>query len=290
MQAVLQYIANGFMVGGIYALIALGIVLVYKSTSVFNFAIGQMMMLGAFFLWTCAEVFHWPIWISLIVAAAGGVGVGMLIERLTLRPLIGQPLLSSVLATLALSYFLNGLAIGIWGAYQERLPDFLPGENVTVGGIVFSNDLLWSFMIAIVLFIALLIFYQRTKTGLLMRATAESHLVAQARGIKVRNIFSWSWALCGFVAAVGGMMLAIRLGVSQFISLVGLKAFPAVLFGGLESIPGAVVGGLSVGILENLAGGLIAPWMMEITPYIILLLVLIFRPEGLFGEKRIERI
>jgi branched-chain amino acid transport system permease protein len=290
MQALLQYIANGFMVGGIYALIALGIVLVYKSTSVFNFAIGQMMMLGAFFLWTCAEVLHWPMWISLIVAAGGGALVGMLIERLTLRPLIGQPLLSAVLATLALSYFLNGVAIGIWGAYQERLPNFLPGENVTIGSIVFSNDLLWSFMIAMVLFLALFIFYQRTRTGLLMRATAESHLVAQARGIKVRNIFSWSWALCGFVASVGGMMLAIRLGVSQFISLIGLKAFPAVLFGGLESIPGAVVGGLTVGIIENLAGGLIAPWLMEITPYIILLLVLIFRPEGLFGEKRIERI
>jgi len=289
MQVVLQYIANGLMIGGIYALIALGIVLVYKSTSVFNFAIGQMMMLGAFFLWTCAEVFGLPIWISLIIAMAGGVIVGMLIERLTLRPLIGQPLLSAVLATLALSYFLNGVTIGVWGAYQQRLPNFLPGA-LTIGGVVFSNDLLWSFVIAMALFVILYIFYQRTKTGLLMRATAESHQVAQARGIKVRTIFSWSWALCGLVATVGGMLLALRLGVSQFISLVGLQAFPAVLFGGLESIPGAVVGGLTVGILQTVTGGLIAPWLMEVTPYVILLLVLIFRPEGLFGEKRIERI
>jgi branched-chain amino acid transport system permease protein len=289
MQTVLQYIANGIMVGGVYALSALGIVLVYKSTSVFNFAIGQMMMLGAFFLWTCVEVFHMPLWLSFIVAVTAGVMLGMLIERLTLRPLIGQPLLSAVLATLALSYFLNGITIGIWGAYQQKLPEFISGA-ITVGGVVFSNDLLWSFIIAMVLFVLLSVLYQKTKMGLLMRATAESHQVAQARGIKVRAIFSWSWALCGFVAAVGGMLLALRLGVSQYIALVGLQAFPAVLFGGLESIPGAIVGGLVVGLLQNLTGGLIAPWLMETTPYVILLLVLIFRPEGLFGEKRIERI
>jgi branched-chain amino acid transport system permease protein len=247
------------------------------------------MMLGAFFLWTCVEVFHMPLWLSFIVAVTAGVMLGMLIERLTLRPLIGQPLLSAVLATLALSYFLNGITIGIWGAYQQKLPEFITGA-ITIGGVVFSNDRLWSFIIAMALFVVLSVLYQKTKMGQLMRATAESHQVAQARGIKVRAIFSWSWALCGFVAAVGGMLLALRLGVSQYIALVGLQAFPAVLFGGLESIPGAIVGGLVVGLLQNLTGGLIAPWLMETTPYVILLLVLIFRPEGLFGEKRIERI
>lgn len=290
MQALLQYTANGLMVGGIYALIALGIVLIYKSTSVFNFAIGQMMMFGAFFFWMSVETFHLPIWIGFIISMLGTVGVGILIERFTLRPLIGQPLLSAVLVTLALVYLLNGVAMGIWGAYQQRLPDFLPGSPVNIGGIVFSHDLLWSFFLAMMVFALLLLFYQRTQTGLAMRATAESHQVAQARGINVRSIFSVSWALCGLIAAISGMLLAYRVGVSQFLSLIGLKAFPAVLFGGLDSITGALVGGLTVGVLENLAGGLIAPWMMEITPYIILLLVLIIRPEGLFGLKRIERI
>ena len=290
MEAVLQYIANGVMVGGVYALIALGIVLVYKSTSVFNFAIGQMMMFGAFFLWMFTERFGLPIWAGIVLALVGTAVVGLLIERFTLRPLIGQPLLGAVLVTLALVYFLNGVAMGIWGAYQQRLPDFLPGAPVSVGGIIFAHDLLWSFFLAMAIFVLLLLFYQRTRVGLAMRATAESHQIAQARGINVRAIFSLSWALCGLVAGVTGMLLAYRLGVSQFLSLIGLKAFPAVLFGGLDSIPGALIGGLTVGVLENLAGGLIAPWMMEITPYIILLLVLIFRPEGLFGLKRIERI
>ena len=290
MEAVLQYIANGVMVGGVYALIALGIVLVYKSTGVFNFAIGQMMMFGAFFLWMFTERFGLPIWAGIVLALVGTAVVGLLIERFTLRPLIGQPLLGAVLVTLALVYFLNGVAMGIWGAYQQRLPDFLPGAPVSVGGIIFAHDLLWSFFLAMAIFVLLLLFYQRTRVGLAMRATAESHQIAQARGINVRAIFSLSWALCGLVAGVTGMLLAYRLGVSQFLSLIGLKAFPAVLFGGLDSIPGALIGGLTVGVLENLAGGLIAPWMMEITPYIILLLVLIFRPEGLFGLKRIERI
>ena len=290
MEAVLQYIANGLMVGGIYALIALGIVLVYKSTSVFNFAIGQMMMFGAFFFWMCTEQFGLPIWAGIVLALIGTVIVGLLIERFTLRPLIGQPLLSAVLVTLALAYFLNGVAMGIWGPYPQALPDFLPGAPVSIGGIVFAHDLLWSFFLAMAIFVVLLLFYQRTRVGLAMRATAESHDIAQARGINVRTIFSLSWAICGVVAAVGGMLLAYRLGVSQFLSLVGLKAFPVVLLGGLDSIGGALVGGLIVGLAENLAGGLIAPWMMEITPYIILLLVLIFRPEGLFGLKRIERI
>jgi branched-chain amino acid transport system permease protein len=123
-----------------------------------------------------------------------------------------------------------------------------------------------------------------------MRATADNHQIAQARGIDVRRIFALSWALCGLIAGIGGMLLAYRLGVSQFLSLVGLKAFPAVLFGGLDSVTGALVGGLTVGVLENLAGGLIDPWMSEITPYIVLLLVLIVKPDGLFGVKRIERI
>ena len=162
MEAVLQYIANGVMVGGVYALIALGIVLVYKSTGVFNFAMGQMMMFGAFFFWMFTEQFGLPIWASLLLALVGAAIVGLLMERFTLRPLIGQSLLSSVLVTLALVYFLNGVAMGIWGAYQHVLPDFLPGAPVSVGGIVFSHDLLWSFFLAMAIFVLLFLFHQRT--------------------------------------------------------------------------------------------------------------------------------
>lgn len=287
---VLQYMANGLMVGGVYSLMALGIVLIYKSTSVFNFAIGQMTMFGAYFLFMFNQQFGLPVWVSLLLAVAGGAAVGWLIERLTLRPLIGQSLLSAVLVTLALSYLLSGVIMGIWGGITKQAPAFLPKGVLTVGGVGVSYDLMGSFFLAMAVFVMLVLFYQRSRAGLAMRATAESHQIAQARGINVRFVFSLSWAICGLLAAMVGMLLSQRFGVSTALSGIGLKAFPAVLFGGLDSIPGALIGGLVVGVLENLAGGLIATWAMEITPYVVLLLILIVRPEGLFGLRRIERI
>lgn len=286
----MQYIASGIMVGGVYSLIALGIVLINKSTGVFNFAVGQLMMFGAYFFWTFSVVLSLHIWISLLLALLATAILCILIERFALQPLIGQPVLSAILVTLALSYALNGISLAIWGSTPQRAPAFLPGSNLSIGGVVFANDLLWSFCIAMGIFVLLYLFYQKTKAGLAMRATAESHQIAQARGINVVSIFALTWAIAGILAAVGGILLANRLGVNQLLSHIGLKAFPVVLFGGLESIGGAIIAGLIVGVLENLAGGYIATWLMEITPYIVLLIVLIFRPEGLFGQKRIERI
>lgn len=290
MESFIQYIANGIMQGGVYALIALGIVLIYKSTGVFNFAVGQMMLFGAFFFWTFVEKLGLPAWIGLVGSLACGAILGLLAERLVLRPLIGQPILSSVLITLALSYFLGGSSLAIWGAYQGSLPEFLPLTSSHLGGIVLPADLIWSFALALVIFAILVVFYQRSRLGLAMRATAESHQIAQARGINVRNIFSVTWAIAGAIATVAGIILGYRMGLGSFLAMVGLRAFPAVLLGGLDSIPGAIIGGLIVGILENLANGYTASWIADITPYVILVLVLIFRPQGLFGLKRIERI
>lgn len=290
MEALLQYVVNGLLVGGVYALVAMGIVIVYKATGIFNFAVGQMMMYGAFFCWTFIEKFGLPIWVSLVLSLIVGAMLGLLIERLTLRRLIGQPVLSSIMMTLAVTYLLGGIALGIFGSHLRPLPRFLPHEALPLGEAVVSSELLWSFLVAMAVFGLLALFYQRTRIGLAMRATAESHDVARARGINVKNVFSLTWALAGVAASVGGILLGYRLGLSYLISSIGLKAFPAVLFGGVESIAGAVIGGLVVGLLETLAGGLINPWIMEITPYIVLLVVLIFLPEGLFGLRRIERI
>ncbi len=289
METILQYIVNGLMNGGLYALLGIGIVLVYKSTAVFNFAMGHMLMLGAFFLWTFNNL-GLPIWISIVLCLASGALLGLLIERFAMRPLIGQPLISAVLATLALAYILDAASKLIWGAASESLPEFLPGESVRLGNVVFAHDLLWVFFVAVTVFIILLVFYQRSKTGLSMRAVAESQPVAEARGIRIRNIFSITWALAGTVAVAGGMLLGYRLGVTQFLSVIGLKAFPVVLFGGMDSIPGVLIAGLIVGVLESLAGGLVGTWLMGSMPYIVLLLALIFRPYGLFGLTRIERI
>jgi len=290
MEAGLQYIANGLMVGGIYALIALAIVLVYKATGIFNFAIGNLMMFGGFISWAFMVQLGLPAWLSILSALVIAAVVGWLVNRFTMSPLIGQPILAPVIVTLALAYFFDGLVILIWGGSVRSFPDFLPGESVHLGPAVVSSDLLWAFVAAMVVFGVLALFFQRSRVGLAMRATAESHQIARARGINVERIFSITWAISAALAALTGVFLAARMGLEVTISAVGLKAFPAVLFGGLESIPGALIGGLSVGLLENLAGGFISTWVMDVTPYIILLLVLIFRPQGLFGLKRIERI
>jgi len=290
MEAGLQYVATGIMVGGIYALIALTIVLIYKATGIFNFAIGNMMMVGAFVCWSFMAQFGMNPWIALLLAVAVGTLVGWAVNRFTMNPLIGQPILAPVMVTLALAYFFDGLTILIWGGSIRSLPNFLPGDRIHLGPAVLSSDLMWAFVMALVVFGILVLFFQRSKIGLAMRATAESHLVARARGINVERIFGITWAIASGIAVLCGVFLASRMGLEISISAVGLKAFPAVIFGGMESILGALVGGLTVGLLENLAGGFISTWFMEVTPYIVLLLVLIIRPQGLFGEKRIERI
>jgi branched-chain amino acid transport system permease protein len=292
MTEFLQYLINGFMAGGVYGLIALSIVLIYKSTRVFNFAVGDVMLLGAFVLWSLLAWLNLPIVPSILLALAIAFGIGLLIERLALRPLIGQPILAAIMATLALSIFLKGGMILIWGTSQVPYPTkIFPGTSATLGTVTLPLGLLWAFLLAMAAFGILVWFFQFTKMGLQMRATAEDHQLAQSTGISVKLVFGLTWAMALVVCALSGIALGDRLGLSVGMTpLLALKAFPAVFLGGLESIPGAIIGGLAIGILENLVGGLINPNLMEITPYIILLLVLLFRAEGLFGLKRIERI
>jgi branched-chain amino acid transport system permease protein len=277
------------MVGGIYALIALGLVMIYKSTRIFNFAVGDLIMVGGFIAWEFMNAGAPPL-LAILLAIGVGAMIGLFIERFTLRPMIGQPVLAAIMVTLAISYLLKGITLLIWGGHPKIFPRFLPGKLIRMGTLFLSNELLWTFAATLLAFALLALFYKFSKVGLDMRATAEDHQLAQARGISVRRIFAISWAFAGMTAVVGGVFLGLKLSLNLPLADVGLKSFAAVIFGGLESIPGALLGGLAVGILEDLMGGLIDPSMKEITAYIVLLGVLVFRTEGLFGLKRIERI
>lgn len=286
----LQFVVNGMMIGGVYALIALGIVLICKSSAIFNFAVGEMTMVGAFLMWTFFDVLGLPFFVSIALTLIGSGFLGFIMQRLAIQPLIGQPLLSAMLVTLGLSYILKGVSTLAWGNTTERISATIGGKPLFLGSIIIQSDLLICFVAASLIFIFFFFFYKYTDIGLAMQAVAEDHRTAQARGINVRKTFAIVWFIAGVISCIGGILLGFRLGVTQFLSLVGLKAFPAVLFGGVDSMVGAFIGGLIVGILESLGGGYIAPWIMEPIPYIVLLVVLIFRPEGLFGLKRIERI
>ena len=290
MDTFFQSFTSGAAVGMVYSLIAVGIVFIYRATGVFNFAVGSMLAFGAYLMWTFFASMGLPFLLSLLIALLGAMLLALLLERLCLRPLIGEPLLSSVLLTLALSYFLDGVVVGIWGTVDHELPPIFPSSILHLGKVAISVEWIWTFCISLFVIILLILFVNRSKIGLLMRATCEDHVIAEARGISVEKIFSLAWAVCGLITTIAGILLALQLGVSQALPLIALKAFPAVIFGGLESILGACIGGLLVGILENLAGTYIASWIMEITPYILLLLVLIVRPHGLFGLETIERI
>jgi branched-chain amino acid transport system permease protein len=291
-----QFLATGLLTGGIYALVALGLVLIYKSSRVFNFAQGHILMIGAFVAWWFTENLGWSVWVAFGAAVAVAALLGLAIERVALRPLIGQPILATVMMTLALAQFLQGATILAFGAYERSLPALFPLQPLVIGDVRLKMNLVMAFGMGMLGFAVFVIFFQFTRTGLAMRATAEDHQLAQSVGLSVPRIFGMAWAIAGIVAAVGGVLLASISGLSLVLSIIALKAFAAVLFGGLESVPGAIVGGLTVGVIESLVAGLPADPALralhlgDIAPYVFMLLVLLVRPDGLFGLKRIERI
>jgi branched-chain amino acid transport system permease protein len=291
MQTFLQFSLNGLGVGSIYALMSLSIVLIYKSTKVFNFATGQMMMIGAFICWSLIE-WNVPMWFSLPIVLGTSYLLGLVVERLVMRPLIGQPLIGAMLATLVLGELLHGLGMLSWGGWQRKFATpFFPLTKLEIGGAYLSGAFIGALIVSVIIFIVAAFLYQRTHIGLSMRATAESHMLAQSKGIRVHTIFALTWAVSAIVCSLAGIILSdvLALGITESAGVV-YKAFPAILLGGLESILGALVGGLVIGLAENIAGGYISPLFAQIVPYIVLLVILVIRPEGIWGLKRIERI
>lgn len=298
-----QFFVTGLLNGGPIALVALGLVLIFKSSKIFNFAQGHILMLGTFTAWWLLTQVALPTWAGIGLALLIVMLMGFAIERMALRPLVGQPLLSIILMTLALSQVMQGGAILLFTAQQRRFPQLFPLEpyrlpEITIGEttvrIILKQNLVWSFVIAMVAVVLFALFFRYTRMGLAMRATAEDHQLARSIGLRVNQIFGLAWAISGVVATVGGILLASLSGLGLELSVIALKAFPAVLLGGLESIPGAIIGGLAIGVIEALVQGLprdpTIRSMWPIAPYIVLLIALIVRPEGLFGLKRIERI
>lgn len=292
MEFFLTCLINGILVGGIYALLGLGIVLVYKSTAIFNFAAGEMGVVSAFVVWSLMVYLQLPGWAAVLGGVAMGWLVGMAIERLALRRMIGQPIISAILATLALGILLRGLVITAWSADIVRFPTpVFPSETISFGTLSVSATLVSAFAVAMLCFAGFVIFFRRSGIGLAMRGVAESHQVAQSLGVKVTTVFALIWAIAGAVSAVGAVCVADRAALSvHAVPLVALSAFPGVLLGGLDSIPGVLVGCLIVGILENLSNGYLGVAFGDLTPWVVLMIVIIIRPQGLWGLKRIERV
>jgi branched-chain amino acid transport system permease protein len=303
-QLVPQFAITGLLAGGPLALMALGLVLIFKSSYIFNFAQGQLILLGALITWWFAVEAEFPLWLSIVLALGLSALLGLAIERLALRPMTGQPLLSIILMTLGLSQVLQGLAFLIFGGTQRNFPQIfsaadpyritLPltyNDNPVI--LILKQNLVWSFAVALIGVVIIGAFFRFTRIGLAMRGASEDHELAQSIGLRIHKIFGISWLLAGMVATTSGVLLATSSGLDLSLSVVVLAAFPAVLLGGLESIPGTIVGGLLIGLSQGLVAASKVQMIRsasEIMPYVVLLLVLLIRPEGLFGQKRIERI
>jgi len=296
MTLFLQLAVTGFSVGIVYALIAIGFVIILKCSHAFNIAQGHFVMIGGYIAFTFLVMVGLPLWAALLAAIATAVIMGLLIERLTLRPLVGQPVLAVVMMTIALGFcILEGLAILIWGGEFKVYSGALPAVSLQLGAVYVPATTVFTLILATIVVTALMLFFRYAKIGLAMRATAEDEQVVQCAGIRVTTIYAISWIIACVTGVVAGVILGGESGVSPYLANIGLKAFAVVLLGGVNSIGGAIVAGLIVGLAESFAAGYLDPLttrggLATIFPFIIIIIVLVFRPYGLFGLKRIERI
>jgi len=293
-----EVLIGGLLAGVMYSLVALGFVLIYKASGVFNFAQGAMVFFAALTFVGLQEKFALPFWVAFGLALAAMVVLGILTERIVLRPLVNQPQITLFMATIGLAFFIEGLAQLIWGTNVRRLDIGIKDEPIAAVlerfDIVISSFDLIAALVAGVLVTVLAVFFQVTRVGRALRAVADDHQAALAVGIPLKQIWAIVWSVAGFVALVAGLMWGARNGVQFALTFVALKALPVLILGGFESVLGAIVGGLIIGALEKLAevylgpyiGGGIEGWFA----YVMALLFLLVRPEGLFGEKRIDRV
>jgi branched-chain amino acid transport system permease protein len=292
----LQLMVSGFALGMIYALVTIGFVLIFKCSKAFNIAQGQFVMIGGYLGFTFLVTFHLPIWASLLAAVAVAIVMGLAIERLTLRPLIGQPILAVVMMTIALATILEGLATLIWGGEYKTYHGVLPTITLKIGEISVPPEMTIGLLVSIATVIILMLLFRYTKSGLAMRATAEDEQVVQSAGIKVTTVYALSWVIACVVGVIAGILLGGISGVMIPMSNVGLKALAVALLGGMDSIGGAILAGIILGVAENVAAGYLDPLLpaggglANVFPFIIIIIVLVFRPHGLFGLAEIERI
>jgi branched-chain amino acid transport system permease protein len=300
-----EVLLGGLMAGVLYSLVALGFVLIFKASGVFNFAQGSMVLFAALSVARMAEAM--PLWLAVLLAVGIMVALAFVIERLVLRPLVNQDPVVLLMATLGVTFFLNGFGQTVWGSdiYEINLgiakEPVMILQSVFQGGILINKDDVAAAAAAVVLVILLALFFQKTKTGRALRAVADDHLAAQSIGIPLNRIWVIVWSVAGVVALVAGVIWGAKLGVQFSVSQVALKALPVVILGGFTSIPGAILGGLIIGVGEKMAEVFLGPVMVKAFDlagggienwfaYVLALLFLLVLPEGLFGEKRIDRV
>jgi len=287
---ILQLTISGLAVGSIYSLVALGFVIIYKATDVFNFAQGELMTLGAFVCYFFIIQLNIPIFWAFLLTFATTALIGLVTEELFLKPMMGEPIFSVIMVTIGLSVFLKGIIGFFWGYMIKKFPSFVSEVPVSFGGVIISPAHIVTIIVSASLILIFACFFKFSTLGIGTRAVANDQDASLLMGISVRKIFGLSWAISAVVAAIGGILLSSITYLHPSSSFVGIKVFPAVVLGGLDSILGAIVGGLIIGVVENIAGGYLGGDVKEITSFVILIAILMIKPYGLFGKEEIERV
>lgn len=291
----LQLLVNGVIIGTLYGVVAMCFVLIYKSTRVVNFAQGEFLLIGAWTCWALLVKFQLPFWIGFPITLVFMLIFGVLLQVVVLRPLIGEPIISVIMVTIGLSMFFQSLMSMLFGGFARPFPKVFETASVDILGLQIQTAYIMSLIISVVIMIGFYYFFKYSKTGLAMRATAFNQQVAQSLGISVKHVFAAAWAISAMVSALAGVVVGMVNGVSSALSFFGIKVFPAVILGGLDSIIGSIVGGLVIGVLENVAEFFDSQWlhignMYTIAPFYALVIILMIKPYGFFGTKDIERI
>jgi branched-chain amino acid transport system permease protein len=287
---ILEYSLIGFASGGLYVLAALGFVIIFKASNIFNFAMGEMMMFGAylFFAMTVQLHFGWPV--AVLAALAGSVALAMVIDRVLLQPLLGQPAIILVMVTLGVGSMIKGASGMIWGPDIVQMPDFLPRKPIFIGDILIPGKLAWGFLAVGVLAAAFMAYYRFSRAGVAIRATASDQITAESLGINVRRIFSLTWAIAGMLAGASGIVVGALNAITPQLGAVALNVLAVVMLAGMTSVGGVIVAGIFIGWVETLVGAYLGAAWQNFMPYLVVLLVMIVKPNGLFGEQQIERI
>ena len=294
-ELLFQLTLNGLIVGTLYGVVAMSFVLIYKASQVVNFAQGEFLLVGAWVCWWLLTEHRIPFLWGFLITLAFMTLFGILIQVVVLRPLIGEPVISVIMVTIGLSIFFQALMKWMFGVFAQPFPPIFETQVVSVMGLEVQSVYLMSLVISLAIMAGFAWFFTASKHGLAMRATAFDQQVAQSLGISVRQVFAMSWAISAVVSAVAGVVVGVVNGVSSALSFYGIKVFPAVILGGLDSILGAVLGGIIVGVLENVAhffDSSLLNWgnMYQIAPFYVLILILMIKPYGLFGTRNIERV
>ncbi len=299
MEKIIEILFNGLSMGAIYALMALGFVLIFKSTGVINFAQGELAMVGAFICYSFATMMNVPYIYAFFIALIGGIILGAAVYQIFFRTMVGEPLFSTIMVTVGLASILTCLAGLIWGHDVYSLSSPFTDKVIHLDKITLAQGSISTIIVSIVLFVVVILFFSRSLLGISMRGSAEDPDTAGLMGINVKKIHMVAWALGGLVAAVAGMFLAEQSFVRLAMSHVGLKAMAAAILGGMESIGGAIVGGIIIGVVEGLAANYLSGMSLgnfhmgdikDVAAFAIMIIVLMIRPHGIFGKEKVERV